>query len=299
MSTAGTILSLAYNQLKAEQGGTDIPGLSESDMLSVLNTVNQEWQRVFMRNSGEPLPARRSETAYDILSNTALAANSAAGATSLSVDSGTDASSSGGAFVIYDDNLADIGEYTGKSSNTLTGVSGLAFAHEDGDQLYFLYALPSNFHSFRGEEGSPDGVRMDGGTPLAFTSGPPSGFRFSLYDNGTTKYLWLPPGLTGTVTVVYNKTTTTINDTGDSLDFPSEYDWFAVWRLVAHGRRSRGDDIRKISYPNGHVVDEDDHRADQILLEAQRERNIGKGPKVRPLGFVRHFSVYRTNFRET
>lgn len=298
MSTASTILSLAFNQLKAEQDGTDVPGMSTVDMLSVLNTVNQEWQRAFRRGSGEPLPAIRKETAYDLITPTALASDSAAGATSITLDDSSDLASSG-AFVIYDDNLTDIAEYTSNAANVLSGVTGLAFAHEDGDQLYPLYALPSDFESFRGDEESPSGVRMDGGTPLEYTSSPPTGFRFSLYDNGTTKYLWLPPGLTGTVSVLYNKDSTTIDDANDSIDIPPAYDWFAVWRLVAHGKRSRGDIVQKIQYANGHLVDEDDHRADQILLEAQKERNIGKGPKVRPLGFVRNFGIYRTNLRET
>lgn len=298
MSTASSILSLAYNQLRAEQGGTDVPGLSESDMLSVLNKANEEWQRAFQRNEGEPTLARKSETAYDVISATALAANTASGASSVTLDDSSDFEASG-AFVVHDDNLTDFGEYTGNAANVLSGVTGLNFAHEDGDQVYAIYALPSTFDSFRGDEECPDGVRMEGGTPLSFTSKPPVGFTYSLYDNGTTKYLWLPPGLTGSVQVLYNKKTTTIDDTGDSVDWDAKYDWFGVWRLVAHGRRSRGDAITSMRYQNGDVVDMDDHRANVIMREAMQERNIGKGPRVRPIGFVRSFGIYRTNFRET
>ena len=297
MSTASTILGLAFNQLRAEQGGTDLPGLSVSDMLSVLNTVNQEWQDRFLAHSGEPLGTRKSEHGIDLVAATALNGDVASGATSIILDSASDFSSSGGAGAIWDNDIPDIFEWTGKSSNTLSGVSGIGWAHEDDDRVQVFYALPSNFDSFRGEEGNDSGVLYDDRISLVYNSAFPVGFEFSLYDNGTTKYLRLPLDMTGSVRVTFNKTTTTIDEVGDSVDWPSKYDWFGVYRLIAHGKRSRGDPVQRVQYPNGELVDEDDHRADQILLRAQKERNINKGVKVRPLGFKRTMGLYRTNFR--
>lgn len=258
-------------------------------MLRVLDDANREWQRAF-RVGGEPPQPIRKQTAFDLVADTTLSAAQASGATTASL---TDSSSFGssGALAVWDDATPDVQEFTGNAANALSGVTGCDWAHESGDTVQLLYALPSNFGSFRSTEDSPEGVRTDGGYALTFTSGDPNNYRFTTYDNGTTKYLWLPRGMSGSVIVTYNKANTTIDEGTDTVDWDVAYDFFGIYRLVEHGLRARGNNADKIQ--EAHLL------ANEKLRDAMKDRNVGKMIRVRPMGRARNpeLSLYRTNFR--
>lgn len=282
MSTAGTILTYAWNVLNEDGTTVSNPAMQQATMLAVLNSVNAEWKRTFRRGAGEPPKVLAKETAFDLKSSTTLSADQATSDTTTSLTSGTDFDTSG-AYVIYDDGMPDIQENTGKSSNTLSGVTGNDWAHESGDTVIKLYALPSNFHSFRASPNNPEGVEV-GNTPYLYVPDDPQSGQFSLYDNGTTKYLWMPIGVSGSCRVFYNKNSTTIDETTDSVDVPVEYEWFLVHRLVEHGRRSRGDNPDKVM--------ESKNQGDMILREAQAEKNTSKIARTRPIGRPRGLDDY-------
>lgn len=279
-STAATIIGYAWKILKVEST-VITPGLQTEMMLNVLNKGNMEWLRTF-RRGGEPPIARRAETGYGLIAATALASDQATTDVTAVLDDSTSFSASG-AIVVVNNEMSDIQEYTSNAANTLSGVTGIDFAHSDGERVVQLYPLPANFHSFRTNEKARFGILVNG-VPYDFSSAVPEGLRFSVYDNGTTKYLWFPVGLTGDCTVVYNKSTTTIDDTTDIVDVPPEYEDFLVHRLAEHGRRVRGDNVDRIQ--------DERNRADLILREAMRERNFGKGVRTRPLGLNRVNSIY-------
>lgn len=288
MASASTILNLAWNTLRVNGSSTDVPGLQETTMLAVLNQANAEWKRTF-RRSGEPPKLFAKETAFDIKAPTTLASDQASGATTAVLTSASDFDTAG-AYVVYDDGMPDVQENTGKSSNTLSGVTGSDWAHESGDQVIKLYALPSNFHSLRSTANFKDGVEVNN-TPYNYVPDDPKGGEFSIYDNGT-KYLWFPRGLSGSCRVFYNKTSTTIDGTNDTVDVPEEYEWFLVYRLVAHGHRARGDMGLDIPF---------DQLADKILREAQVEKNATKIARTRPINPHRsltHDDYYRLVTRE-
>lgn len=274
-SQASTILDLASSILKIDRSSTSVPGVQEQTLLQVLNLANLEWLRSFRRGGGEPPGTSQAETGYTLIPSTALAADITTSSLSIPVDDSSDAPSSG-AFAIYDDG-PDIGEYAGNSANTLTGATGLGYDHEDGDEVSFLYALPGNFSDFRSSASAPDGVLING-LPYTFTTGEPGSFQFSLYDNGTTRYLWFPRGLTGDVTVAYNKAGTTVDGATDTLSAPADYDLFYVYRLVAHGYRAMGADPSRAA--------EADSMADRVLREAHLEKNTGKRIRTRPFGRI-------------
>lgn len=291
MATAQTILDLAWNQLRVSGSDTDVPGLQETTMLAWLNHCNAEWKRTFRRGAGEPPRLFAKETAVDIKAATTLDEDVATSDVSFDLASASDFDSSG-AFVVYDDGMPDIIEYTGKSSNTISGATGIDWGHEDGDRVIKLYALPSNFHSIRSTPECRDGVQVNN-TPYFFVPDDPKGAQYAIYDNGTTKYLWLPQGLSGSARIFYNKSSTTIDETSDSVDVPAEYEWFLVCRLVAHGYRARGDQ------PGLDVPF--DQMADKILREAQAEKNTAKIARTRPINPYRglsHDDYYRLVTRE-
>ena len=150
----------------------------------------------------------------------------------------TDASNldSSGAFVIYDDEMPDIIEHTGKSSNQVTGVTGIGFAHEDADKVSKLYALPSDFNDLRPQNEYGDGLLV-ANVIYSYTSGTPISSQFSIYDNGTTQYLWLPRDSSGDFSLLYNKTSTTIDQTTDTVNIPDREihnQWFLVYRICEY-----------------------------------------------------------------
>lgn len=231
-STAGTILDHVWKILRTNGSSTDVPALQESFMLTLLSQANMEWLRAHRRGGGSgPLTFLR-ETGIDLVGDTAI--NDSDGVetsdTTLTVDSNSFPDSSGVA-AIWDDNMPDLFSYTARTSTTFTGVTGLAFAHEDDDVVQALYKLPTNFKTFRPSDSYQSGVQVNGIT-YNYREGPPESGYFSLYDDGTSKYLWLPRGTTGSASVFYEKTSTTIDDTDDTVDVPQEHEFFLVWRIV-------------------------------------------------------------------
>lgn len=266
--TATEIISDAWKVLKTEGDSASIPGLQSSMMLTVLDKANREYLRTFRRSGGDP-KALEAETGYDLITDTALAADVASGATSFTVDDSSDGESAG-AFVIWDDNTADFGTYTGNAANALSGVSGIQFAHEEDDTVQFLYALPSDFGSLRKEGDNGDGVTING-LPYFYTEGEPQGFYFSIRGD----YLWFPRGVSGSAFLKYNAEATTIDADDDSVQVPEDYDFFLVYRLVEHGRRVRGDNADKVI--------EAKVEADKILRQAMIEQQHSRGVRVRPI----------------
>lgn len=290
MPTASVPLDLAYSELRTDADQTDLPGLAQSVMLKVLDLADREYNATFRRHATEQTFKRKGEYGIDLVSNTTLDEDTTTSTTDFDVDDGTKLSTTAGAGAIYDSEVPDIFEHTAPSGNNIPGVTGLNWAHEDGDTVIQLYPLPSTFHSFRSEERSPDGVILDNALALEFTSSPPENQEFSVYDNGTTKFMWLPRFMTGTVRITYNKEIDTIDDVGDTIDvFDEEHIWFHVWKLVAHGKRARGDNIQQMQTTSGKMMDEYDYKANQILMKAHRERNIGRHVRTRP---IRSFQIH-------
>lgn len=274
-STASQIITYARNLLTTDGSSTSHPALQDPTMLAFLSDANLEWARAFRRGGGtQPLVFLR-EGGFDLVGDTALAEDVTTAETDWDLDDASSLDSSG-ALVIWDGNMPDIVSYTSKASNTLSGVSGAGFAHEDGDGVQKLYKLTglTSFARLRRAEAYGDGVQVNG-VPHFFMEGPPDPQHFSIYDDGTDKWLWLPRGSTGSCSVLYEKASTTIDETTDTVDVPPEFDFFLIWRLVQRGRSARKDD------PNS--VIEAKAEGDRMLLQALKDRNIGRRVAVRPL----------------
>jgi len=280
--SASTVIGLARNLLKTEST-SEAPVMADSFMLAALSDANLKWARAFRRDGSQPIVFQR-ETGVDLKPETAInaAAGTLIGATSITVDAQTFTDAAGVA-VVWDNGIPDIFEYAAQTSTSFTGVSGLSFAHEDDDVIAPLYKLPSNFGSFRKAPNYGDGVYVGG--PLQFTGGPPLPGYFSIYDDGTSKYLWLSRQATGTASVWYDKASTVIDELTDTVDVPTEFQFFLVWHLVAFGLMGREQDINAMFAAQG--------ASEKLLQEALEDRNIHK--KIRTRSFSRSSSDYFTH----
>ena len=272
MATANTLIGFSEDLSKFDRTNIGIPALEETALLRVLHNANSEYVETFKKGGGEPPIFMRSETGGTLVGDTDLdeSGGTLTTDTTLDLTSATNASSSGGAIVIWDNDMPDITEYTGKSTNQLTGVTGMGFAHEDTDGVAFLYALPSTFLDLRAVPEYGDGVQVNGRN-YTYTSGTPRGTQFSIYDNGTTQYLWFARGTSGDYSVYFNKRTTTIDDTADSVDIPDYLpndQWFLVYRLCEYASSVLGLNIDRV---NDFKI-----RADRILASALKTRQTGK-----------------------
>jgi hypothetical protein len=265
MSTAATILDRAERTLDFDRTSVGVPGLESTNLLTVVNAAVKEYFASFEK-SGEPSSILRKETGYTLVTDTAVnnASGIAAGAVSIIGDSFASFGSSG-AIAIWDNDRPDYAEFGSNNlTTTLSSVTGVSFAHEDNDIISLLYALPSNFDGFRSEEGYEDGVSVDG-RPFFFTSGPPTGNKFTIYDNGTTKYLHFPQG----ITVI----TTETGATG-TIDIPVKDEDFAMWKVIQYAA-PKLERMDMYQFATAEML--------KILNSAHVRKNIGKRPRLRPM----------------
>lgn len=269
---ASTCLDRVEKTCDFDRTSVSVPGLESTNMLTVINSAVKEYFASFEK-SGEPPTLIKRETGYTLVANTNLNGALASGATSIVGDSFASFGSSG-AIAIWDNDRPDYAEFGANNlTTTLSSVTGVSFAHEDDDVVSLLYALPAAFDSFRSEEGYEDGVSVDG-NPYFFTSGNPVGNKFAIYDNGTTKYLHFPSGLTGDVFARYNAVPTVIDGEGDTIDIPTKDEDFAYWRGVQYAA---------LKLERFDLVAEAKEQAASILNSAHIRRSIGKRPRLRPM----------------
>lgn len=265
-STAAQIITDVEGITKIDTTSIGLAGLESTMLLRIIDKANREYYNKFQIGGGEPRSDRTAETGGTIYADTTLNGAVTSASTSVILDSVTGYASSG-AGIIWEGAIPDFIEYTAISTLTLTGVTGIGYNHADESAFGVLYALPSNFESFRSTEDSPDGVFVNE-IPYTFVSGIPEDEHFSIYDNGTTKYLVFPKGLTGTYSVRYNKGATSISATGTTLDVPIEDEDFVIYRLVEHVYRVLNVDPNKVV--------EARQIANKSILDTLKRRNVGK-----------------------
>jgi hypothetical protein len=266
-STIGTLIGYAEAKASIDRTTIGIPGCEETMLLYVGDRANREYYSKFIQGGGEPKTDRKSETGGTLAADTTLNGAITTASTSIILDSVTGYATSG-AGAVWSDSNPDFIEYTGISTLTLTGATGIGYSHDDEDTFTVMYALPSNFESFRTSPDNPDGVMVNG-IPYRHTTSSPVGNQFYVYDNGTTKYLLFPRDTTGRYDVNYNEGATALTTTASVVDTPIDDENFIVERIVEH--------IFNIIYgagsTQGQIAKQD---ANKILLDALKRRNVGK-----------------------
>lgn len=273
--TASSIIDLARNLLR-EDSGSDVPVIGDTFLLTAISDGNLKWARRFRSGGVAPIVFQR-ETGFDLVADTQL--NEPGGITTsdneIIVDNSDNFDTTNGAFVIWDDNLPDLISYTTNTvaTETFTGVTNIGFAHEDNDVVQKLYKLPTNFGQFREAPGYGDGVRLNG-SGLRFTGGPPDPGFFSMYDDGTNKFLWLPRGASNSASIWYDKNSTTIDSTDDTVDLPEEAQMFLVWHALSLCYVGREQDYGKMIAAK--------NEANSVLQEFLNDRNFREKIYSRP-----------------
>jgi hypothetical protein len=281
-STATQIITDAEGITKIDSSSIGLAGLEETMLLRIIDKANREYYSKFQVGGGEPKSDRTAETGGTIVAGTTLNGAITFASTSIVLDSVTGFSSSG-AGIVWDNEDPDFIEYTSIASLTLNGVTGIGYNHEDADAFSVLYALPANFESFRSVDDSDFGVSVDG-IPYKFVTGIPVDNEFSVYDNGTTKYLFFPKDLTGDYSVRYNKGATSITATSTTIDVPISDEDFVIFRLVEHIYRVLNVDYNKVV--------EARQIADSCLLNSLKRRNVGRRLKMGRVWGVRSSSPF-------
>lgn len=278
MASAENIIENVRRIIRAESG-TDVPVAQDAFLYEAINDGQNKWLDAFQQGGEDQVSSQR-ETGFDLIADTTL--DEASGITSSDTeftvtDDSSDYAASSGALLIWDDNMPDFVNYTTYTSGTKTfsGVTGIAFDHEDDDAVQNLYKLPTNFGSFRESANWGDGVLVNG-IPHKYVNGIPPPAYFSLYDDGTNKFLVLPRGLTGSASVLFNAAYTTIDSSDDTVAIPDRWKFYLIWHCIAFCYMGRGDEADKMQFAQA--------KSEEILSRALRNRNTGKKIRTRPFG---------------
>lgn len=241
MKTVQQIFDIAQDYIKIDSDTIGIPGLEEARTITWINDLHRRFfDEIYSR--GVMLPRyMRKEYGFDAVTGTTLDGAITAASTKIDL---TDASNfdSSGAIVIREGNQFDIVFYTGKSSNQITGVTEIGYGHADDENVYKLYALPSNFGKLRPERNMGDGVMVQG-VPYYESPNNPKTQEFTVIDDGNgSHYLWLPDGATGDVQVLYDAAPTTLTATTDTIDIPPSFDYYIIWGLIGMWKEIQDED---------------------------------------------------------
>ncbi len=271
-STAAALIVLIRNLLRAD-AGSDVPVVSNDFLLFAISDGNLKYANAFSPSGDAPIVFQR-EFGITLVADSALAVAATTASTTLALTSSSSFPSASAEVIWGTTGMPDVVNYTSNASPVQSGVTGIGFSHAINDVVQLLYALPSNFGNFREEPTYGDGVQLNG-APLTFIGGPPIPGTFTMYDDGTTKYLWLPRQQTGTASVWYDKVSTTIDTTDDIVDVPPVYQMFLVWHALGFCYVGREKDYNL----RAAAVKE----ADMVLQNALQNRNIHKKIRPRPL----------------
>lgn len=278
--SAENIITNVRRIIRAESD-SDAPVAQNEFLYEAIMDGQNKWLDAFQQG-GEDQVASLRETGFDLVADTTL--DEASGITSSDTeftvdDNSSDYATSSGAGILWDDDMPDFITYTTYTSGTKTfsGVSGIAFDHEDEDTFQYIYKLPTNFGSFRESANWGDGVQVDG-IPYRFINGVPPPSHFSLYDDGTNKFLVLPRGLTGSASVLFNASYNTIDGLDDTVGVPERWKFYLIWHCVAYCYMGREEDANKMLFAQT--------QSENILGRALRNRNTGKKIRTRPFGRI-------------
>ncbi len=272
--TVSTIIGRARSLIRAE-AGSDVPVISDDFMTFAVSDADKELLRSFSGSGGNTPNSQAAETGFNPSSDTTI--NDVNGLTTASTTItvlDTTGFESRGAAVIFDKGMFDVFFYTGVTATSFTGVTGIGFTHPNSCGIQALFALPSNFNDFRRSDQYGDGVMLNG-APLSYMDGPPDPGKFSYIDTGTTIYLWLYRGASGAASVYYDITPNSITQLTDVVSFKEEFISFYIWRTIELALFGRGD---------FQIIQIAKQKADDFRLQALKNRNRGRRPRVRQFG---------------
>lgn len=239
--TVESVLNAAISETLGTANRTPT-ALQDTALIAQLDVIN----RLFVDAAYDREPALGWEWMEDVVNFQTVSSTTLNGAlltssTSVVLTSASDFDSSGRIWIETGNNAIDFVDYTGKSSNTLSGATDIDIVHASGERVEKCYPLPSDF-------GKVLTVLLDNQEYLYVrTRTLPVGRSF------TTRgaYLVFPEGVGDRDgTLWYEKAPTDLSsgdDTADkakSLDIPEDFRNYAVGMLKAHILMIDGQDER-------------------------------------------------------
>lgn len=290
-STLDTIATYIYDILRTNGATTDLPALQPAFVYRLISNANNEYLRAHRKNGGSEPIAQFKDAGFTLSSETVISSDITTASTSIAVDDLSKFDTSG-AFCIWDNNMPDIGFYTGVTAGvgdagTLTGVTDIGFNHSADCAIHKLYKLPSDFRTFRPSDSYGDGIRFNG-IPMRYAEGLPLLGYFSMKENGDDKYLWMPRFASGKISVNYEKEPASLTQPTDTIDVPPEFEMFCVWRVVQILCIPKGDADQLYQIASAEAAKE--------LKDSLMNRNISKYARVKQFNRLRRrpfdFTLY-------
>lgn len=231
-STGATILTQVRAKTRIGSNPTST-ALQNTAMLQQLHDVN-EWFHNYPYTIGMlGWKFNDKEAIIQAKASTTLNGALSIGATSVVLTSGTDFDSPpitsehpslGGFYIRTGTYIYDFGVHEGKSSNTLSTVSGLQIAHATAENVHKIYILPSDFGKTRSLFRQSNVIEYQY-LDQDFRQVPPFGYymlkSFTSTNSYSGTFLILPESI-GAINfkLYYMKKANTIDGTDDSINAP-------------------------------------------------------------------------------
>ncbi len=98
-----------------------------------------------------------------------------------------------------------------------------------------------------------------------------------------------PQSSTGDFSVLYDKNSSSIVTTADTVDVPEKYQFFLVWHLVALAYMGREDDMNKMTFAQ--------KQEDMVMQRALQNRNVNRVIRSRAFGIpTRDYTTINGSF---
>lgn len=266
-STASEIIAFACDIVGVQTSTIGVPGAEIPRLLKVLDGFNSDFIRSSYSKGSGVWSWMRKEIGYDIVPDTVtnqglitegmliggifpLTYSSSVASIGSDTDQLTLTSVSGwgesGAGVLWYTGTStstyytnwqgatpDRFTYTGINGSSLTGVTGISFNYTANISCQYLYKLPSDFGRLSVIPGRNAGVTISG-ILYPYDASIPYSNTCSLIEEDGSSYIWLPRNMTGRLYVQYDKAPTQITSETQSVDVPSEYEDYLIYKLAEH-----------------------------------------------------------------
>ncbi len=235
---ASTVIDASLNETLGASGSNPT-ALQPAALLTQLDVINRTFVNApYKQEPSFGFEWMEKEGGYNFLTyaHTTLDGAITTSSTTIDLVDATNFPDSGRIWIKTTNGSIDYIDYTGKSTNQLTGVTNIGIPHADSEKVEMLYALPSDYgkaisllinqrqlYDYVKTRTLPwSGTYTDRGAYLVFQEdiGP--------YD----------------ATLYYYKSPTAISTVGTSLDIPTDYQRYAIEMLKAYIYRVDGQDER-------------------------------------------------------
>lgn len=221
--------------------------LQDTALIRQLDVINRRFVNApYREEPSEGWEWMRERTLFQTKNATTLDGAITTASTEVDLTSATDFDTSGRFYVISSNNSVDFIDYTGKSSNQLTGVTNILISHADAEHAAKTYALPTDY-------GKGIEMMLNMNVPYFYqktnklpnphhytTQGQYIVFPKDIGENDVTfTYEKKPTDLYSGSTVAANTT-----DKAKSMDIPEDFMRYAVEMLKAHILTIEGEDER-------------------------------------------------------